>query len=188
MEQRASDIHRIASRAEYRAWAEEQVRGRTERVRGDIISMVAERIGHVRVKQRVWSALDQAVRAAGLPCEALTDGVTIEVDDDTDYEPDAVVECGERLGANAVAAVNPVIVVEVFSPSTQHIDTGIKLLDYFRLPSIRHYLTLQADRRRVIHHRRDGDAIATRLLSAGRLSLDPPGLVLDIDAIYAGLP
>ena len=56
---------------------------------------------------------------AGLDCEALGDGVTIEVDDDTDYEPDAVVNYGPELPPDATAASNPVIVVEVLSPSTQ---------------------------------------------------------------------
>lgn len=81
------------TREEYRRWAERQ-RGRYERVWGEVVAMNAERIGHVRVKTRVWQALDRATRGAGLECEALGDGVTVEIGDDTDYEPDAVVNCG----------------------------------------------------------------------------------------------
>ena len=67
---------------------------------------------HARLKARVWRALDRELRAAGLPCEALPDGITVEIGDDTDYEPDAVVNWGEALPDNSIAASNRVIVVE----------------------------------------------------------------------------
>jgi hypothetical protein len=42
------------------------------------------------------------------------------------------------------------------------------------------------DRPLVIHHARgDGDTIATRIVSAGRLRLEPPGLELAIEDFYA---
>src|ERR1700759_5755100 len=113
------------SREEFHRWAEGQP-VRYERVNGEPVAMSPERIQHVRVKARVWAALDRAVATAGVDCEALNDGVTIEVDDDTDYEPDAGVNGGLPAEPDAVAAANPVIVVEVLSPSTQSIDTGDK--------------------------------------------------------------
>lgn len=79
----------------------------------------------------------------------------------------------------------PVIVVEVLSPSTATRDTGAKLADYFRVASLRHYLIVRTDRPTVIHHRRgDGDLIETRIVTAGSLDLDPPGIALDLDRIY----
>ena len=126
-----------------------------------------------------------AVAAAGVDCEALPDGATVEVGDDTDYEPDAVVTCGERMGDDATVAPNPVIVVEVLSPSTRAVDTGAKLTDYFRVPSIRHYLILRTDRRVVVHHRRLGDGgIETRLIAAGRIELDPPGIAVAVEQVF----
>ena len=176
----------MMSRTEYRRWAEAQPRGRYERVAGEVVAMAPERIAHVRVKARVWQALNQAVRAAGPPCEALADGITVEVGDDTDYEPDALVNCGERIAGDEIAAPNPIIVVEVLSPSTQSVDTGAKLADYFKVPSIRHYLIVRADRRAVTHHRRnDNGGIDTRLASAGRITLDPPGIEIAIEDFYA---
>ncbi len=174
------------TREEYRRWAEAQPRGRYELVEGEIVAMAPERVAHLRVKVRAWQALDRAIRAANLPCEALPDGATVEVSDDTDYEPDAVVNCGERIAGDAVAAPNPVVVVEVLSPSTQSVDTGAKLADYFRVPSIQHYLIVRADRRAVIHHRRrEGGEIETRLLAEGRIVLDPPGLHFAVEDFYA---
>jgi Uma2 family endonuclease len=174
------------SRPEYRAWAEAQPRGRFERVAGEIVAMAPERAAHNRVKLRAWRALDAAVRAAGLPCEAFGGGITVEIGEDYDYEPDAMVNCGDRLPGDAVAAPNPVIVVEVLSPSTQSTDTGAKLADYFRVPSVRHYLILRADRPQVIHHRRgdDGESIETRVLADGAVRLDPPGIEVAIADFY----
>lgn len=127
------------SREEFRRWAAGQ-RQRYERIAGEPVAMSPERIEHVRVKNRVWAALDRAIRTEGLPCEALGDGVTIEIDDDTDYEPDAVVNCGPPAPGDAIAATNPVIVVEVLSPSTESIDLADKLADYFKVATIHHYL------------------------------------------------
>jgi Uma2 family endonuclease len=105
------------SREEFCRWAEGQ-RGRYERIAGEPVAMSREHKEHVRLKNRVWSALDRAIQTADLPCEALGDGVTIEIDDDTDYKPDAVVNCGRLAPGKAVAVTNPVVVVEVLSPAT----------------------------------------------------------------------
>lgn len=186
MRQAVASAPLFLSRKEYRIWAEAQPRGRTELVAGEVVAMSPERLEHIRAKAKVWRALDQAVRAAGLPCEAIADGITIEVGDDTDYEPDAVINCGERMAGDVVAASNPVVVVEVLSPSTRSVDTGAKLSDYFRVPSIYHYLIVRADRRGVIHHRRrDDGGIETNLLSEGQIRLDPPGISVPIEEFYA---
>ena len=146
--------------------------------------MSPERIQHVRVKARVWAALDRAIATSGVDCEALSDGVTIEIDDDTDYEPDAVVNCGPPVSPDAIAAANPVIVVEVLPPSTQSIDTSESSPGYFRLPSIRHYLIVSTRRSEVIHHRRESDTIVSRVINVGAINLDPPGITIDIGDLY----
>lgn len=128
------------------------------------------------------------MRVAGLDCQALGDGLTVEVDAQTDYEPDAVVNCGPPLPLDAVAATNPVVVVEVLSPSTRSLDAGDKLADYFRLPSIRHYLMVRTRRREVVHHERLGDRIEMRVVTAGAIALNPPGLTVAIEDFYADLP
>ena len=171
------------SREEFRRWAAGQP-GRYERIVGEPVAMSPERVEHVRVKNRVWAALDRAIQAASLPCEALGDGVTIEVDEDTDYEPDAVVNCGPLAPGDAVAVTNPVVVVEVLSPSTEAIDLADKLADYFRVPTIQHYLIVRARRREVIHHSRAGSDIVSRVINIGSIVLDPPGIAIDLADIY----
>lgn len=172
------------TRAEYLRWVEQQPE-RYERIAGEPVAMAPERIQHVRVKSRAWAALDRAIRQAGLDCEAVADGITIEVDDDTDYEPDAVVNCGPKMGPDETVATNPVVVVEVLSPSTTSIDTSDKLADYFRVPSIQHYLILRARRQEIIHHCRNGNEIVSRVVNIGPIRLDPPGIAIDVGEIYA---
>ena len=62
--------------------------------------------------------------------------MAVQIDSVTSYEPDALVRCGERLPPDAVKVVDPLIVVEVGSPSSLGRDTGVKFTDYFRLPSL----------------------------------------------------
>jgi Uma2 family endonuclease len=112
----------------------------------------------------------------------------VEIDADTDYEPDALVNCGAPLDPDSLAATNPVVVVEVLSPSTQAVDAGDKLADYFRVPSIRHVLLVRTRRREVVHHARLGDRIEMRTLAEGALTLDPPGLTVQVAEFYVDLP
>jgi Uma2 family endonuclease len=80
---------------------------------------------------------------------------------------------------------NPVVVVEVLSPSTRHLDTTAKLSGYFSLPSVVHYLVIDPDRPLVVHHcRGEGDTITTRILHAGPVRLDPPGIDVAIEGFY----
>ncbi len=177
---------RTMNREEFQAWAAQQPRGRFERVGGRVVAMAPERAAHVRAKNAVWAALRDAIVANGIDCEALGDGMTVSVDADTDYEPDAPVNCGERTGDDAVAAPNPVVVVEVVSPSSRAMDSGAKLSDYFRVPSIRHYLIVRTDQRMVIHHQRRQDGvIEARLVGRGPIALDPPGITVEAEAFFA---
>jgi Uma2 family endonuclease len=169
---------------EYLAWAEEHP-GRYELLEGSVVAMSPEGAGHAEKKAAVHAALLAGVRARHLACYVLPDGMTVRIDDRTAYEPDALVYCGAKLASSAVEVPNPIIVVEVLSPSTRRVDLSAKLADYFRLPSIAHYLIVDPGQRRVIHHMRAGDnTILTRIVSDGIVTLDPPGIAIEIKDIY----
>jgi Uma2 family endonuclease len=172
---------------EFLAWAEDHP-GRYELFRGEVFQMSPEGVGRTEIKGAVYVALLTAIRSRGLPCHTLMDGPTVRIDDATAYEPDALVYCGEKLPPTTVEVPNPVIVVEVLSPSTRRVDVSRKLADYFRLPSVTHYLILDPTRPVVLHHSRStDDTILTRVVTVGRIVLDPPGLVLDLNDIYGGV-
>ena len=112
--------------------------------------------------------------------------MTVRLDEHNGAEPDALVHCGERVDDDAVEVPSPVIVVEVVSPSSVGRDSNAKLGAYFGVPSIRHCLVVEARARRVVHYRRDARGEPTvDLAGAEILVLDPPGLELRLDALFA---
>jgi Uma2 family endonuclease len=169
---------------EYLAWAEEHP-GRYELFDGGVLAMSPEGAGHAEKKAAVHAALLASARARKLGCYVLPDGMTVRIDDRTAYEPDALVYCGAKLASTAVEVPNPVIVVEVLSPSTRHIDLSAKLADYFRLPSVVHYLIVDPERPRIVHHMRaGGDTILTRIVGDGTITLEPPGIAIELKDVY----
>jgi Uma2 family endonuclease len=172
---------------EFLAWAEAQP-GRYELFRGSVYAMTPERAVHAEVKLAVQTALADAIRGRQIPCRVLPDGMTVRIDESTAHEPDALVYCGPRLAPSAIEVPNPVIVVEVLSPSTRHIDAQIKLAGYFRLSSVMHYLVIDPDKPLVLHHARNADGtILTRIVSDGMIGLDPPGIEIAIGDIYSAM-
>jgi Uma2 family endonuclease len=168
------------------AWAAEQPAGRYELAGGEVVAMAPERAGHTRAKLAAAIALRAAIGVRGRDCEAMVDGMVVRIDEATVYEPDALVRCGPRLPDEATEIADPVIVVEVISPSSRGIDSGAKLVGYFRIPSVRHYLVLDTEARAVVHHRRgDRGGIETRILRDGGLALDPPGIEIALADLFA---
>jgi Uma2 family endonuclease len=181
---------------EFLAWAEglPKEAGKFELWDGEVIvkhgpvgQQNAERSQHWEVKGAAYRALHDAIKRAGLPCFAAVDGASVRFTDDKLVEPDVLVYCGEKVPRGTVVVPNPLIVVEVLSPSTQTMDLGVKLQGYFALPSLHHYLIIDPDRPLLIHHKRGlGDAIETRFSSGPTLPLDPPGLEVDLAEVLAG--
>jgi Uma2 family endonuclease len=105
--------------------------------------------------------------------------MAVRVDANTVNEPDALVRGGPLLDDSAIEVSDPLIVVEVISPSPHKRDAGGKLEGYFRLPSVRHYLIVMTETKAIIHHcRDDAGTIMTRIVRDGTIQLDPPGIEL----------
>jgi len=176
-------LRRAMTVDEYLAWSDSQSeRQRTELINGQIVIMPAERLVHTYVKANTFLALQRAIESAGLPCHALPEGPGVRIDEHTVYEPDALVFCGGAPPSNSMLIPNPVILVEVLSPTTRHHDTSAKLIGYFKVPSVAHYLVIDPDDRTVTHYTRNE---TPHLLNGGELRLDPPGIDLSVDALFA---
>jgi Uma2 family endonuclease len=164
-------------------WAEGRD-GRWELRDGQPVLMSPERAAHALTKYAAQESLKAGIKRAGLPCRMFPDGMTVRITARNAYEPDALVACPPPP-LDAIEIPNPVVVVEVLSPSTAADDHGVKLDGYFSLPSVEHYLILDADRRVMIHHKRGhAGAIETRVLRDGAVRLDPPGIEAELAAFF----
>jgi Uma2 family endonuclease len=171
---------------EFLVWAEGRP-GRYELIGGEVVAQASERAKHWTIKFATQVALLNAVRASGLDCHVVPDGATVRIDASTAYEPDALVYCGAEVSPDSMIVENPIIIVEVVSPTTGRNDKTRKLADYFRLPSVVHYLIIDPDAPLIIHHERRGDGeVLTHILREGAARLHPPGIELALAQIYAG--
>jgi Uma2 family endonuclease len=168
-------------------WREAQAEGvRYELYDGRVYEMSAERLIHVRMKSRIHRQFERQIADRRLPCEALPDGMAVRVDEDTVFEPDALVRCGPSLPDETILILDPLIVVEVASPSSQRIDALDKFARYFNNSSIVHYLIIVPTKRIVIHHTRadDGRIVGRSYIDTGIVRLEPPGLELSLVELF----
>lgn len=169
---------------EFLAWWE-SVPGddRFELVDGQVVAMGRDRVSHNRAKMRAVNCLAAAIREAGVDCEAFVDGVGVSANQFNYRLPDAIVHCG-NIDSDALIAANPVIAVEVVSPSSEERDVHAKLHDYFGITSVEHYLIVYDDRGYLVHHRRAGGGpLETTFVSEGELDLSPPGIRVSVDEL-----
>lgn len=183
---------------EFLVWSQAQPKeaGRFELWDGHIIvkrgaagEMNAERSQHWRMKARLYRAMYDAFRTAGLQGEVVVDGASVRLPRNRLAEPDVLVYLGPEAPADATVAPDPIIVCEVLSPSTARFDMSLKLDGYFALADLQHYIIADPDTPLLIHHARGaGTTLQTRIISDGSvpLTLDPPGLTLDLTEILGG--
>ena len=170
---------------EFLAWAVRQKEGKYELIDGVVVMQQAQKWGHAKVKSAVHVALHHAIAAAGVPYYVAPDGPTIRITKHKAFVPDALVAPLPEPDWESLEITNPLIVVEVLSPSTARMDTTIKLNSYFKLPSVRHYLVLDPDERTVAHHMRGrGPAVKARIIRKGSLMLKPPGVEIRLADVF----
>lgn len=171
---------------EYVVWSRRQFLGRYELIEGQVIQMNAECMGHMRAKSRIANALDRALKVTGLAGETCWDGMAVRIDDKSVHEPDAMLRLGELLPSDAMFVDDPLVVVEVLSPSTGPVDNGLKLANCFSLPSVRHYLVVDTTKEQVLHYVRDasGQPVMHPPVLSGDINLTPPGLVIALAEIF----
>jgi Uma2 family endonuclease len=172
---------------QFLVWGEQQP-GRHELDCGQVFATAPERAGHAVAKGRIYGELARAVKAANVPCHVMPDGMTVRITDDTAHEPDALVYCGAEVHHDALEITEPMILVEVHSPSTGRYDAATKLPNYFSLPSVKHYLIVDPRPGRhaaTLHSRRADGTILTTIFRGGAIPLDPPGLQLSFEAFFS---
>ena len=105
--------------------------------------------------------------------------------DDTFYEADIVVSC-TSIEAGTKVIPDPVVVVEVLSPSTIEHDRGRKAYDYRRIDSVQEIVLVSSEQRHVVVWRRRGAKWEVEdLIGDSALELEPVAVSIPLAAIYA---
>ncbi len=104
------------------------------------------------------------------------------------YYPDLAVYCTDEVHPlDAETRVNPTLLVEVTSKTTEKKDRGVKLEDYLQIPALDEYLIVSHERRELEVWTRGEQGWTRQLASHGNVQLRT-GAVIDVDRLYEGLP
>ena len=160
-----------------------------ELVEGVIVTMSNPMETHEQIASNIGAPLKLAMDQRG--CRSYRGGMRVQRDDDprgTDkYKPDVVVRCGQ--GSANTWITDPLVVVEVLSPTTIDVDRGPKLDFYKSHPTIRHVALVYQDQMRVEHYRRTDQGFELEVLKAPNdtLQLEAVDFRLDLERIYFGV-
>jgi Uma2 family endonuclease len=167
-----------------------------EYVAGEIFAMAGGSVEHSALATTILGLLFAHLR--GGPCRPYGSDLQISIRAaEVATYPDAAVVCDpiERDAESPAHVTNPRVVVEVLSPSTERYDREQKRLYYQQLDSLREYVLIAQDRRRVeVWQRSAGGGWTHTIHDAGaRAALPSIDYTLDVDELYdlalaVGLP
>jgi len=137
---------------------ERAAESRSEYYDGRVFAMSGGTYNHARITANLSGELYNALKNG--PCSVVSNDLRIRVAPDGLYTyPDVVVVCGEPEFSDEKrdTLVNPVMIVEVLSQSTEGYDRGFKAAQYRRIASLREYaLVSQLEARIEVFRRQKG--------------------------------
>ena len=160
---------------------------RHEYLDGEIYAMAGGSPDHAALAGAVIRLVGNGLRAG---CRVYTSDLRVKIAaTGLATYPDAAVVCGktERAADDPLAVTNPVLLVEVTSPSTEDYDRGEKLRNYKELPALREVLVVShAGPMLELHRRGEGETWAVlRAGAGGSVELASVGVSIAVDDVYA---
>ncbi len=161
---------------------------RSEYLDGEVFAMTGASLEHNTIVVNIGSELRTQIK--GRPCRVYANDMKVLIHSaNAGKYPDLVAHCGEPelLDDRRDVLLNPNLIVEVLSHSTEAYDRGGKFALYRRIPSLREYLLVSQDRVRVEHYRRDADGHWTLTDYTGlddQIPLESLDCVLALTEIY----
>jgi Uma2 family endonuclease len=155
---------------------------------GVIYAMAGGTVAHAALGAAVIRELSAAL---GHACTVFSSDLKVRVEaSGLATFPDVSVVCGavETSPQDPHALVNPTLLVEITSRSTEDYDRGDKLSHYKQLPSLRAVLFVSHRERRITLVERTTSGWDERDARSGeRVQVGTPAVALDVDAVYAGV-
>lgn len=171
---------KLMSLDEFLTWEREQS-DRHEYANGVITMMTGASLRHATITMNLAFALRQVLRGTG--CRPFANDAKVIAGVSVRY-PDVVVTCQPVIGSDDIVP-EPILVVEVISPSTEREDRGRKKFDYFATPSIQQYAIVEQDERLVDLYTRAGTGWTNEIVEGHAiLRLTSIGVEVSLDAIY----
>ena len=137
---------------EYLTW-ERKAEFKNEYLRGHIVAMSGASYHHTLITMNISGEL--YIQLKGRSCTVHTNDMRVRTNPEVSYfYPDVLVVCDEpRFEDNTFdTLLNPTVLVEVLSPSTEAYDRGEKFEHYQQLTSLREYILVSQDEVRVEHY------------------------------------
>jgi Uma2 family endonuclease len=163
---------------------------RLEYVAGHIFALAGATKRHALIAGNIYARFHAATE--GLGCRVYQSDVRVRVACDMRFYPDVMVACGgDPSQEDPIEETAPTVLVEVMSASTANRDVGVKLAAYREIPSLRMYLIVSQDERRVeVHSRRRADVPWEHYVAKGSevIPIQALDTSLALDQIYARLP
>jgi Uma2 family endonuclease len=164
--------------------------GRHEFLDGQIHAIAGGSPQHAAICAHVIAALDAQLRGRGYEVYSSDLRVRVIATGLATY-PDATVICGalelDPSDPKRHTATNPMLLVEVLSPSTADYDRGDKLDNYKLIPSLREVVLVAYDERLVeVWRRGESDHWVRREARTGVLELTALGGTLDVEDVFRG--
>lgn len=161
---------------------------RYELIDGVPVAMAPPAEAHRILMTRLGSRIDARL-AARRPCNAQVEAGVLRADrGDSYFVADVAVTCrpNER-GRQAIA--DPILIVEILSPGTEHHDRRTKLPAYRQIPSVSEILLLDSEEAYAEIHRKSGEAWVTELVQGlgARLRLSSVDLEIAMAELYDGI-
>lgn len=137
---------------------EETAETKTEYHDGVLASMAGASPAHIRITTNLTRLLGNQLE--GSSCEPFGSDMRVMIPDcNAVFYPDLTVTCGapQFTEHNLATLLNPTLIVEVLSPSTERVDRGMKFDCYRTLPSLQAYVLVSQDEPRVALYTRQSD-------------------------------
>jgi Uma2 family endonuclease len=168
------------------AWVDQREE-RYEFSGGRVTMMVRVTRNHSRVTKNLLVALSTQLSSGSYDVAA--ESFAVHIDDSIRF-PDVLVEPAQPDG-KSLHAESPILIAEVLSPGTYHLDFGDKLREYLTLPSLDTYLIISPDEPRIwVWQRTDGAFPKEPAVIEKRDEhIGLPALAIDIplEEIYRGI-
>lgn len=129
---------------------------------GEITAMAGGTLAHGQIAMNFGRAIGNGLEKAGKACSTFSSDVRVHIQEaKRGFYPDLSVVCGapETSDQDPQALANPLLVVEVLSPTTAAFDRGTKFAHYRQLKSLREYVLISQNEAMVdVFYRREDDA------------------------------